>query len=54
MMALHNAGPDGPVMGVWHTGHADNLGKGAASHKLQSANLICGLPTTGGLESAPF
>ena len=28
----------------------DNLGKGAATQAIQSANLICGLPETAGLE----
>ncbi len=34
-------------------GVVDNLGKGAAGHAVQNANLICGLPETAGLEGAP-
>ncbi len=34
-------------------GAVDNLGKGAAGHAVQNANLICGLPETAGLEGAP-
>ncbi len=34
-------------------GVVDNLGKGAAGRAVQNANLICGLPETVGLESAP-
>ncbi|MBN9889437.1 N-acetyl-gamma-glutamyl-phosphate reductase [Salipiger abyssi] len=34
-------------------GVVDNLGKGAAGHAVQNANLICGLPETAGLDSAP-
>lgn len=34
-------------------GVVDNLGKGAAGHAVQNANLICGLPETTGLEGAP-
>lgn len=33
-------------------GVVDNLGKGAAGHAVQNANLICGLPETAGLEGA--
>ena len=33
-------------------GVVDNLGKGAAGHAVQNANLICGLPETTGLEGA--
>ncbi|SDH18943.1 N-acetyl-gamma-glutamyl-phosphate reductase [Alloyangia pacifica] len=33
-------------------GAVDNLGKGAAGHAVQNANLICGLPETTGLEGA--
>ncbi|WP_410218991.1 hypothetical protein [Paracoccus sp. (in: a-proteobacteria)] len=33
-------------------GGVDNLGKGAAGHAVQNANLICGLPETAGLEGA--
>jgi N-acetyl-gamma-glutamyl-phosphate reductase len=32
----------------------DNLGKGAAGQAVQNANLICGLPETAGLGSAPI
>lgn len=32
----------------------DNLGKGAAGQAVQNANLMCGLPETGGLEAAPL
>lgn len=35
-------------------GVVDNLGKGAAGHAVQNANLICGLPETAGLEGAPL
>ena len=34
-------------------GVVDNLGKGAAGQAVQNANLICGLPETGGLDGAP-
>ena len=34
-------------------GVVDNLGKGAAGHAVQNANLICGLPETAGLDGAP-
>lgn len=34
-------------------GVVDNLGKGAAGHAVQNANLICGLTETAGLEGAP-
>ncbi|WP_043338793.1 N-acetyl-gamma-glutamyl-phosphate reductase [Belnapia moabensis] len=34
-------------------GVVDNLGKGAAGQAVQNANLICGLPETAGLDSAP-
>jgi N-acetyl-gamma-glutamyl-phosphate reductase len=34
-------------------GVVDNLGKGAAGHAVQNANLICGLSETTGLEGAP-
>ncbi|MCA0938832.1 N-acetyl-gamma-glutamyl-phosphate reductase [Salipiger pacificus] len=34
-------------------GAVDNLGKGAAGHAVQNANLIFGLPETAGLEGAP-
>lgn len=34
-------------------GVVDNLGKGAAGHAVQNANLISGLPETAGLEGAP-
>ncbi len=34
-------------------GVVDNLGKGAAGHAVQNANLICGLPETTGLDSVP-
>ncbi|WP_353472098.1 N-acetyl-gamma-glutamyl-phosphate reductase [Salipiger sp. H15] len=34
-------------------GTVDNLGKGAAGHAVQNANLICGLPETAGLEGLP-
>lgn len=34
-------------------GVVDNLGKGAAGHAVQNANLISGLPDTAGLEGAP-
>ncbi|PWE31545.1 N-acetyl-gamma-glutamyl-phosphate reductase [Pararhodobacter marinus] len=35
-------------------GVVDNLGKGAAGHAVQNANLICDLPETFGLEGAPI
>ncbi|WP_304621171.1 N-acetyl-gamma-glutamyl-phosphate reductase [Paracoccus sediminilitoris] len=34
-------------------GVVDNLGKGAAGHAVQNANLICGLAETAGLDGAP-
>ena len=34
-------------------GVVDNLGKGAAGHAIQNANLMCGLPETAGLEGLP-
>ena len=34
-------------------GVVDNLGKGAAGHAVQNANLICSLPETTGLDGAP-
>lgn len=34
-------------------GVVDNLGKGAAGHAVQNANLICGLDETAGLDGAP-
>jgi N-acetyl-gamma-glutamyl-phosphate reductase len=34
-------------------GVVDNLGKGAAGHAVQNANLICGLPETAGLDGVP-
>ena len=34
-------------------GVVDNLGKGAAGHAVQNANLICGLPETIGLDNMP-
>ncbi len=38
---------------VMALGVVDNLGKGAAGHAVQNANLICGLPENAGLEGAP-
>lgn len=35
-------------------GVVDNLGKGAAGHAVQNANLISGLPETAGLDGAPI
>ena len=35
-------------------GVVDNLGKGAAGHAVQNANLICGLPETAGLDGGPL
>jgi N-acetyl-gamma-glutamyl-phosphate reductase len=35
-------------------GVVDNLGKGAAGQAVQNANLICSLPESAGLESAPL
>lgn len=35
------------------TGVVDNLGKGAAGHAVQNANLLCGLPETAGLDGLP-
>lgn len=35
-------------------GVVDNLGKGAAGHAVQNANLICGLSETAGLDGAPI
>ncbi|CAM3201299.1 N-acetyl-gamma-glutamyl-phosphate reductase [Paracoccus nototheniae] len=35
-------------------GVVDNLGKGAAGHAVQNANLICGLAETAGLDGAPI
>jgi N-acetyl-gamma-glutamyl-phosphate reductase len=34
-------------------GVIDNLGKGAAGHAVQNANLICELPETTGLDGMP-
>ena len=41
----------GPIIAL---GAIDNLGKGAAGQAVQNANLMCGLPETAGLESAPM
>jgi len=35
-------------------GAIDNLGKGAAGHAVQNANLMCGLEEAAGLENAPL
>ena len=39
---------------VMALGVVDNLGKGAAGHAVQNANLMFGLPETAGLEGAPL
>lgn len=39
---------------VMALGLVDNLGKGAAGHAVQNANLMLGLPETAGLEGAPL